>query len=131
MRQQNTGEGVGFEGLVAWQKARRLTADIYAVTRLSGFAKDFGLNNQIQRAATSVMSNIAEGHGRSNDKEFSYFLRIAKASCAEVRCQLYVALDVGYIDKTTFEVLTVQADEVSRLISGLHSAVKRRIQNLP
>jgi four helix bundle protein len=84
-----------FEDLVAWQKARELTKAVYHATRKEGFARDFGLAGQIQRACISIMSNIAEGFERSNPNEFHHFLVVAKASCAEVRSQLYIALDVA------------------------------------
>jgi four helix bundle protein len=77
-----------FEDLIAWQKARELTRAVYAITRNGAFAKDFGLAGQIQRAAVSVMSNIAEGFERRGTAEFEHFLRIAKASCAEVKSLL-------------------------------------------
>src|ERR1041384_6988588 len=85
-----------FEDLIAWQKAR-LTRRVYELTRIGGWAKDFGLSSQIQRASVSIMSNIAEGFERNRHGEFHGFLSPAKASCAEVRSQLYVALDVGYL----------------------------------
>ncbi|MCA1795701.1 MAG: four helix bundle protein [Desulfotignum sp.] len=85
----------GFEGLVAWQKARELTRNIYQVTGEGDFARDFGLKDQIRRAAVSIMSNIAEGYDRGGRAEFHQFLVIAKGSCAEVRSQLYVAYDVN------------------------------------
>src|SRR5206468_3923596 len=87
-----------FEDLVAWQKARAMTAAIYQVTRQGLFSKDFGLSGQMQRAAVSVMSNIAEGFERGRRAEFHQFLSAAKASCAELRSQLYTALDAGYLD---------------------------------
>ncbi|MBK9314203.1 MAG: four helix bundle protein [Acidobacteria bacterium] len=92
-----------FEDLIAWQRARRLTADIYKISRNSNFARDFGLRDQIRRAAVSVMSNIAEGFERNRQGEFHQFLSIAKASCGEVRAQLYVAYDVGYLDQTSLD----------------------------
>ncbi|WP_292862836.1 four helix bundle protein [Nostoc sp. LPT] len=91
-----------FEDLIAWQKARILTKDIYQVTQQGSFARDFGLSGQIQRAAVSIMSNIAEGFKRSYLGEFHQFLSIAKSSCAELRSQLYVALNVGYLDQVKF-----------------------------
>lgn len=84
-----------FEELIAWQKARELTKAVYRITKQGAFAKDFGLSSQIQRAAVSVMSNIAEGFERHRRTEFHQFLSTAKASCAEVRSQLYVAYDIG------------------------------------
>jgi four helix bundle protein len=83
-----------FEDLIAWQKARLLTKSIYEITQQGAFARDFGLSSQIQRAAVSVMSNIAEGFERRSLNEFHHFLLVAKASCAEVRSQLYVAFDI-------------------------------------
>jgi four helix bundle protein len=80
-----------FEDLIAWQKACQLTAEIYRVGAQGDFSRDFGLRDQIRRAAVSVMSNIAEGYDRGSREEFLQFLVVAKASCAEVRSQLYVA----------------------------------------
>ena len=114
-----------FEDLIAWQKARFLTAQIYKVTREGDFAKDFGLRNQIQRAAVSIMSNIAEGFERARPAEFHQFLSMAKASCAELRSQLYVAFDVGYLPEGQFNELMALAQEVSRIIGGLRAAVGR------
>ena len=115
-----------FEKLIAWQKARELTQAIYEVTRQGAFAKDFGLSSQIQRAAVSIMSNIAEGFERGGRGEFHQFLSTAKASCAEVRSQLYVALDVGYLEQSTFEKLLEQAEEVGRIVGGLRVSVDRQ-----
>ena len=91
-----------FEDLIAWQKARQLTKAVYEATRQSAFAKDYGLSNQIQRAAVSIMSNIAEGCERKGLNEYHHFLLTAKASCAEVRSQLYIAYDVSNIDEMQF-----------------------------
>jgi four helix bundle protein len=71
-----------FEDLIAWQKSRILTQAIYQITRQSDFSRDFGLAGQMQRAAVSIMSNIAEGFERSKAGEFHQFLSIAKSSCA-------------------------------------------------
>jgi four helix bundle protein len=115
-----------FEDLVAWQKARTLTREIYWATRQRAFAKDFGLSNQIQRAAVSIMSNIAEGFERGGRAEFHQFLSVAKSSCAELRSQLHVALDIGYLDQTQFDVLLTDAEEVARIVGGLRAAVERQ-----
>ncbi|MGP8090538.1 MAG: four helix bundle protein [Syntrophobacteraceae bacterium] len=115
-----------FEDLIAWQKARGLARAIYEVTRDGDFAKDYGLSGQIQRAAVSIMSNIAERFERGGRGEFHQFLAIAKASCAEVRSQLYVALDAGYLDKGSFDPLIQQAEEVARIVGGLRSSVYRQ-----
>ena len=119
-----------FEDFIAWQKARKLTASIYGVTSEGGFARDFGLKDQIRRAAVSSMSNIAEGFERGRPSEFHQFLSIAKGSCAELRTQLYVALDVGYINLTTFEDLMAQAIDVGQILGGLRLSVERRRDSL-
>ena len=118
-----------FEDLIAWQKARELTKEIYKVTSKDRFSKDFGLRDQIRRASVSVMSNIAEGFDRGGRAEFHQFLVVAKASCAEVRSQLYVAQDVGYINEEKFIQIKTQAEEVSRIVGGLRSAVQKQRDN--
>ena len=119
-----------FEDFIAWQKARKLTAAIYKVTNEGDFVRDFGLKDQIRRAAVSSMSNIAEGFERGRSAEFHQFLSVAKASCAEVRAQLYVALDAGYLSTSAFDGLMAQATEVGLIIGGLRLSVERR-RNAP
>lgn len=119
-----------FEDLIAWQRARKFTCRIYEISRMGAFSKDFGLSGQIQRAAVSVMSNIAEGFERGGRSEFHQFLSIAKASCAEVRSQLYIAFDVGYIDQNTFNQLLAQAEEVGRIVGGLRVSVDKQRQRI-
>jgi four helix bundle protein len=114
-----------FEDLIAWQKARELTKLIYSVTNQGNFSKDFGLRDQIRRASVSVMSNIAEGFDRGGRPEFHQFVVIAKGSCAEVRSQLYIALDAGYIDKQKFQYLHDLATEVSKILGGLRASLKK------
>ena len=115
-----------FEELVAWQKARLLARLIYSLASTEKFAKDYGLKDQIQRAAVSVMSNIAEGFERGSRPEFHQFLVVAKASCGEVRSQLYIALDVGYISTEQFNEAIALGNEVARLVGGLRSAVSKQ-----
>lgn len=118
-----------FEDLVAWQKARELTRSIYQVTAQGEFSKDWGLRDQLRRASVSVMSNIAEGFDRGGRAEFHQFLVIAKASCAEVRSQLYIALDACYISEDVFARLHHLAQEVGRVVNGLRSAVEKQRNN--
>jgi four helix bundle protein len=115
-----------FEDLIAWQKARHLAKQIYHATQQGAFAKDFGLSGQIQRAAVSIMSNIAEGFERGKRGEFHQFLSIAKASCGEVRSQLYLAFDIGYINQKQFDQIHSMTDEVGRIIGGLRVAVGKQ-----
>ena len=107
-----------FEDIIAWQKARELTRQIYASSKAGEFARDFGLRDQIQRASVSTMGNIAEGFERGGDKEFIQFLSHSKGSSGEVKSHLYVALDQHYVTDQQFKQLYHQADEVSRLVAG-------------
>ena len=118
-----------FEDFVAWQKARALTARGYQMTATGAVSHDFALRDQMRLACVSIMSNIAEGFERGRPGEFHQFLSVAKGSCAEMRAQLYVALDATYLDRETFEQLFDQADEVARLVGGLRAAVERRRDN--
>ena len=107
-----------FDDIEAWQRARQLVQAIYEISSLGDFAKDFGLKEQIRRAAVSVMSNIAEGFERGGDKEFLQFLALAKASGGEVRSQLYVALDQNSLNEAQFRSISEQAIQISQLIAG-------------
>ena len=115
-----------FEDLVAWQKARELRRSIRAATRSAAFANEYDTRNQIQRASTSVMSNIAEGFERGSRAEFARFLATSKASCGEVRSLLYAALDDELVDHVTFSRLYTQTDEVSRIVGGLRAVVTKQ-----
>ena len=103
-----------------------MTKQIYLCTSEGAFSKDFGLRDQIRKASVSVMSNISEGFERISRAEFHHFLVIAKGSCAEVRSQLYVAFDVGYLSEKDFTVLMELAQEVSRVIGGLRASVQKQ-----
>ncbi len=115
-----------FEDLIAWQKARELTRRIYLLSNDGNFGRDYGLRDQVRRAAVSVMSNLAEGFDRAGRAEFHQFIVIAKGSCAEVRSQLYIALDAGYLPQDEFEQTIRQAEELSRIIGGLRASVAKQ-----
>jgi four helix bundle protein len=108
-----------FEDLNVWKQARQLTQEVYRLTKTEKFRKDFGLRDQIRRATISVMSNIAEGFERGGNQEFVQFLYVAKASCGEVRSQLYVALDQGYATANDSEKLLQLFRRLSGMISNL------------
>ena len=118
-----------FEEINAWQNARVLVKDIYAMTRCGDFSKDYGLRDQIQRAAVSICSNIAEGFERRGNKEFINFLWIAKGSAAEVCSQLYHARDLGYITEEKFKTMYKSAKQIGgmlfKLIDVLSSTTTR------
>ena len=119
-----------FEDCEVWQLGRVLVKEIYALTREGDFARDFGLKDQIQRAAISISSNVAEGYARRGNKEFVKFLWIAKGSAAEVQSQLYHAKDLGYIDAAAFEKMYNSANLVQvklyHLIQSLTSTIDRQ-----
>ena len=115
-----------FEDLIAWQKARILTSAIYKITKQGTFARDYELIKQIRKSAVSVMSNLAEGFERGKVTEFHQFISIAKGSCAELRCQLYIAKDSEHISDEIFLDLMRKAEEVGRIIGGLRKAVGRK-----
>jgi len=108
-----------FEDIDAWKEARKLVKMVYdAIKQNKNFQKDFRLVNQIQGAAVSSMSNIAEGFSRRSNKEFIQYLFISKSSAAEIQSHFYVALDQNYVTQETFEQIYNQAEIVSKLDSG-------------
>ena len=114
-----------FEEIESWKKARVFNKLIYNITQQENFSKDYGLKDQIRRASVSISSNIAEGFERNTDKEFVYFLYVAKASAGEVRSQLYLANDLEYINNEDFLQLKNQVVEISKLIGGLIKYLKK------
>jgi len=115
-----------FEDLDVWQNARKLTNHVYDHTRQEPFSKDFGLRDQIQRAAVSVMSNIAEGFESRTQSVFVDYLGRARGSAGEVRAQLYVALDQGYISDSEFETMYRLVETTSRQLFRLIEYLKSR-----
>ena len=120
-----------FEDIQAWQNAIALADAIYAETRRPAFAKDYGLADQMRRSAVSVSSNIAEGFERESNQEFVRFLSIAKGSAGELRSQLYVARNAGYIDADRFHELHALASEVGRILAHFITYLKTDIENHP
>ena len=110
-----------FEELKVWQDSRAFVKSIYELTSSNNFAKDYGLKDQIQRAAVSIMNNIAEGFERNNNKEFVIFLKYSKGSAGEIRSMLYVALDLNYISKSTFEEYH---ENVIKIITQISNFIK-------
>lgn len=112
-----------FEDLIAWQEARKLVSMIYKITSDGLFAKDFGLKDQIQRAAVSSMTNIAEGFDNESTAEFARFLGMARRSAVEVQSLFYVALDAHYIKDESFKAHYDQARKTQAIIGGLKKAI--------
>ena len=107
-----------FEDIEAWKEARALVGMVYESTNKVPFKNDWGLREQIQRAAISVMSNIAEGFMSQTNREFIAFLGYSLRSTAEVQSQLYAALDLHYLDDNKFNSLTDKCTKVARLLQG-------------
>jgi len=106
-----------FEEIDAWKSSRQLTNMVYAISNQIGFDRDFGLRDQIRRAAVSVMSNIAEGFESHTDIQFINFLGMARASAGEARAQLYIAFDQKYLSEEQFNETFRTAEKCSRQIS--------------
>ncbi|HLB75176.1 MAG TPA: four helix bundle protein [Sedimentisphaerales bacterium] len=113
-----------FEDLPVWKNARELAVQVYRTTSKGRLRDDYGLRNQIQRAAVSVSSNIAEGFERGSKQESIQFLYVAKGSCGELRSQLFIANDIGYIDDTDSKNLLKSATNVSKQIGGFIEYLK-------
>lgn len=115
------GKG-GFKSLKVWQKSKELAVHIYNITNTGAFNKDYGLRDQIRRAAVSIASNIAEGDERETDKEAIRYFYVAKGSSAEVLTQAIIAHEIGYISNETFEEIEQRCMEISGMLSKLIQA---------
>ena len=116
-----------FEDVQAWQRSRKMVQEIYTLSNLDSFSRDYGLKDQIRRCGISVMANIAEGYGRKSKKEFAFFLNVAHGSAAELQSHLYIALDLGYIDQDIFDHLYIETEEISKMILGLQNYLRKRL----
>lgn len=108
-----------FEDIEAWQLARVLCKLIYSYIQREKFSKDYSTVNQINKSSSSIMDNIAEGFERGGNKEFIQFLYIAKASCGELRSQLYRVLDRNYINEEEFKDLFDRSLTISKKLGAL------------
>jgi four helix bundle protein len=113
-----------FEDINGWQMARELAREVYACTESGNFSRDFGLREQIRRAAGSVMHNIAEGFDSGSDIEFTRFLRYSQRSCTEVQSELYVAFDQKYLNEQQFNHLYELAKHTHSKIGGFIKYLK-------
>lgn len=116
-----TSEFSGFDNLIVWNESRNLSKQIYECSRNWN---DLGLKDQIRRAVVSISSNIAEGYERSSRDDFVRFLYIAKGSAGEVRSQLYIALDLGFLEEKVFYELHDRADHIVKMLVKLIVSLK-------
>lgn len=114
-----------FEELEVWIASKELAVLIYKATESDCFRRDYSLKDQIRRASISLVSNIAEGFERNGNKEFIQFLSIAKGSAGEIRAQLYVIMELGYIEQQEFETLNEKATAISKMLSGFINYLKQ------
>ena len=117
-----------FEELIIWQEARKFANDIYKLTKKYPQEEMYGLISQMRRSAVSIMSNIAEGFDRRTTREFISFLVIARASISEVQNNLYISLDLNYINNEDFKIYYDYARKIAKLINGLITYLKSQTQ---
>ena len=115
-----------YKKLTVWQKSKDLAVEIYKITSTGKLAKDYGLREQMQRAAVSIPSNIAEGNDRESQKELLRFLYISKGSLAELQVQLEIAKDIGYIEKEMYSKINLKCIEISKMLGGFITSVKNK-----
>jgi len=113
----------GFKDLLVWQKAKELAVEVYKFSGDGTLGSDFGLRDQIRRSAVSIASNLAEGDERGTDKESVRFFYIAKGSLAELRTQIQIAYEIGYLEKQLYEGIETKCEELGKMIGKL---IKRR-----
>ena len=115
-----------FEEMEVWKSARKMAGRIYAISNTPPFSRDFGLRDQIRKASISIVSNIAEGFESQSNLSFCRFLSCAKASAGEVRAQLYLASDQGYLSIDELKSLVIQSESIGRQLSGFIHYLKSK-----
>ena len=111
------GTGIdALEKLEVWKRGCRLAVELYKALEQ---CRDYGFKDQITRSALSVPSNVAEGFERDSPREFCRFLKIAKGSCGELRTQLYIAVETGFLARDLASSMIREATEISRMLRGL------------
>jgi four helix bundle protein len=115
-----------FKELRVWQEGKQLAIEVYKITGNARFSKDYGLRDQVQRAAVSIASNIAEGYERNSHKDFVRYLLIAKGSLSELRTQMEIALEIGHIDENVFEQIEDRCKKITGTLINLIKARRER-----
>ena len=116
-----------YQDLIVWQKSVLLVTDIYALTKTFPQDERFGITSQLNRAAVSVPTNIAEGWGRETSKNYLQFLRISRGSVMEVQTLLIISKNLNYISEEKFEVLRNKTEEVGKILQGLIKSINEKI----
>ena len=118
-----------YRDLLAWQLAMQLTENVYKMTTTFPSKEIYALANQLQRAAVSIPSNIAEGHARSSTKDYLRFISIAMGSLAELETQLELSARLDYIDQPILGELLAVADELGRMLQGLRKSLQSKLDS--
>ena len=116
--------GERFEDLLVWQKSMALITQVYKLCQQGALSKDWGMRDQMQRAAVSIAANIAEGYERGSGKEYIQFLNIAKGSVGELRCLLTISSRLHYADEAVLKNLSDDSEEISRMLKGLINSLR-------
>ncbi len=114
----------GYRDLLVWQSAMQLAEDVYRLSEYLPKHEIYSLTSQLRRAAISVPSNIAEGHGRNSPKEFNHFLGIVLGSLAELETQLLLTVRLNYIESNQLTTLLKSTDEAAKMLKGLQKSLK-------
>ena len=115
-----------YEDLEVWKKAIDLSVNIYEMTKLFPMEERYGLTSQIKRSAVSIASNIAEGSGRSTERDFIRFIAIARGSASELKTQIIIAYRIGFLNEIDYEKSVRWIDEITRMLSGLRKSLEAR-----
>ena len=124
-RKKRSENGMKFEDLDVWKRSARLSANIY---KTLGKLKDYRFRDQICRSGLSIPSNIAEGMERDSQREFLQFLRYAKGSCGELRTQIYIGIDIGYVPKESGQAWINETRELSSMLVSLMKVIRNQIE---
>lgn len=117
-----------FEDLQCWKNAKALAAELYQISNNGEFGKDYGFKDQVRRAAVSIASNIAEGKERETVAEFIRYLYIAKGSAGELKTQLLIAQDIGYVSQERAQDLRMKVEALSAMLGALIKKMKNRAE---
>jgi len=117
-----------YRDLKVWQLGIDLVCQVYGITKFFPKSEIYGLTSQLQRAAVSVPSNVAEGHARGSSREFLHFLTISLGSLAELETQLSIALHLKYVDNTVLEPVLYMCDELGKMLRALQRSLKAKVE---
>ena len=117
-----------YKELVFWQKSRELVKEIYSLTALFPKSELFGLTAQMRRAAVSISSNIAEGHGRQTISDYLHFLIIARGSCYELDSQLLLSVDLEYLTMQQADHSFFLLEEIGKLLTATIQSLRRKMR---